>query len=76
MVDNPAEKGERDRCHIAMTNSHKLRHWTRHLGVSKDELRRMVDRVGNSAAAVKKELKSQLESQLKNQPVISGKHCP
>jgi 3-oxoacyl-[acyl-carrier-protein] synthase III len=32
------------------------RYWTKHLGVSKEELQRVVDKVGNSAAAVKKEL--------------------
>ena len=30
--------------------------WTKHLGVSRDGLQRAVDKVGNSAATVRKEL--------------------
>jgi hypothetical protein len=33
-----------------------MKHWTRALGVSKEELRKAVDKVGNSAVAVRKEL--------------------
>jgi hypothetical protein len=33
-----------------------VQYWTRHLGVTKDQLQRTVDKVGNSAAAVRKEL--------------------
>jgi hypothetical protein len=30
--------------------------WTRHFGVTKDELTRAIERLGNSAAAVRKQL--------------------
>jgi hypothetical protein len=33
-----------------------VHYWTRHLGVTRDELQRTVDKVGNSVAAVRKEL--------------------
>jgi len=33
-----------------------VKYWTKHLGVTQDELQRAVDKVGNSAAAVRKEL--------------------
>jgi len=39
-----------------MNEAFEVRYWTKHLGVSKEELQRVVDKVGNSAAAVKKEL--------------------
>jgi len=39
-----------------MSQPHEVQYWTRHLGVTKDELQRTVDKVGNSAAAVRKEL--------------------
>jgi uncharacterized protein DUF3606 len=34
----------------------EFKHWVRHFGVTKDELTRVVEKVGNSAAAVRKEL--------------------
>jgi len=56
MSDDLLDKGRRDRSHIAMGQRHEVQYWTRHLGVSKDELQRAIEKVGNSAAAVRKEL--------------------
>jgi hypothetical protein len=39
-----------------MGQPHEVQYWTRHLGVTRDELQRTVNKVGNSAAAVRKEL--------------------
>lgn len=44
------------RNHIAMDDEFEVKYWTKHLGVSRDELQRAVDKVGNSASAVRKEL--------------------
>ena len=44
------------RNHIAMNEPLEVKYWTKHLEVSRDELQRAVDKVGNSAAAVRKEL--------------------
>jgi hypothetical protein len=44
------------RNHIAMNEELEVKYWTKHLGVSRDELQRAVNKVGNSAAAVRKEL--------------------
>jgi 3-oxoacyl-[acyl-carrier-protein] synthase III len=33
-----------------------VHYWTKHLNISKEELQKIVDKVGNSAAAVRKEL--------------------
>jgi hypothetical protein len=44
------------RNHIAMNEPLEVKYWTKHLGVTRDELQRAVDKVGNSAAAVRKEL--------------------
>jgi hypothetical protein len=62
MGDVLASKGERDRSHIAMDNEADVRRWLKHLGVTKPELQRAVDKVGNSVAAVRKQLR--LETQL------------
>jgi hypothetical protein len=56
MSDNLLDKGRRDRSHISMSQRHEVQYWTRHLGVSTDELQRAIEKVGNSAAAVRKEL--------------------
>ena len=45
-----------DRTKIAMADDEQVKYWTRHLGVSRDELRRAIDKVGNSAASIRKEL--------------------
>ena len=44
------------RNHIAMNKELEVKYWTKHLGVYRDVLQRAVDKVGNSAAAVRKEL--------------------
>ena len=46
----------RDRSKIALDQEDEFKHWARHFGVSKDVLTRTVEKVGNSAAAVRKEL--------------------
>ena len=45
-----------DRSKINMQQPHEVRYWTRHLGVSRDALEKAIDKVGNGAAAVRKEL--------------------
>jgi len=47
-----------DRSKIDMGISWQVKCWTRKLGVSKSELQEVVDKVGNAAAAVRKELAS------------------
>jgi hypothetical protein len=39
-----------------MHESYAVKHWSHALGVSPEELQKAVDKVGNSAAAVRKEL--------------------
>ena len=56
MSDDLLNKGQRDRNHIAMGQPHEVQYWIRHLGVTMHELQRAVDKVGNSAATVRKEL--------------------
>jgi hypothetical protein len=45
-----------DRSKISMEDEEQLKHWTRHFGVTRKELQALVDKVGNSAATVRKEL--------------------
>jgi hypothetical protein len=45
-----------DRSKIVIEHEDHIKYWTRHFGVTKDELARAIERVGNSAAAVRKQL--------------------
>jgi hypothetical protein len=45
-----------DRSKIVLEHEDHVKYWTRHFGVTKGELARAMERVGNSAAAVRKEL--------------------
>ena len=55
-MDNPKKSGAPDRSKINMNEPHEVKHWLHQLGVSRDELHRAVEKVGNGAAAVRKEL--------------------
>jgi hypothetical protein len=55
-MDDLKKKGTADRSKINMHEVWEVEYWTKELGVSKAELQRLVDKVGNSAAAVRKEL--------------------
>jgi hypothetical protein len=56
MADDLSNRGAQDRSRISMSEEHEVRYWTQALGVSREELQRAVDKVGNSADAVRKEL--------------------
>jgi Protein of unknown function (DUF3606) len=57
-VNNLTKREMPDRSKINMGVSWQVKCWTRKLGVSKSELQEVVDKVGNAAAAVRKELAS------------------
>jgi len=59
MSDNLTNRGQPDRSKINMNEDHEVKYWTRALGVSKEALQKAVNKVGNSAAAVRKELGAQ-----------------
>lgn len=52
-----------DRCSINTKSNDEIRQWAKHLRVEKEELQSVIEKVGNSAAAVRKELASR-----KNKP--------
>ncbi|MCK1522184.1 MULTISPECIES: DUF3606 domain-containing protein [unclassified Bradyrhizobium] len=56
MSDNLTKRDQRDRSKINMHEDFEVKYWTKALGVSRNELQKAVDKVGNSAAAVRKEL--------------------
>jgi hypothetical protein len=46
------------RSHIESDDELELKYWTKHFGVTRSELRNVIEKVGNSAAAVRKELEA------------------
>jgi len=55
-MDNLTKRDQRDRSKINMHEDFEVKYWTKELGVSKEQLQRAVDKVGNSAAAVRREI--------------------
>jgi len=55
-MGNLTRRGLPDRSKINMQEAYEVKYWARELGVSKELLQKAVDKVGNSAAAVRKEL--------------------
>ena len=55
-MENLGKKGQPDRSKIDMHEDYEVKYWTRALGISREELQKAVDKVGNSAAAVRKQL--------------------
>ena len=56
MTDSLTKRDQPDRSKINMNQDHEVHYWTKHLNISKEELQKVVDKVGSSAAAVRKEL--------------------
>ena len=58
MSDDTSKKGMQDRTRINTSEDHELRYWSEKFGVSRDQLKAVVNKVGNSVSAVEKELKA------------------
>ena len=56
MPDNLTQRHQPDRSKINMNEDYEVKYWTHALGASRDQIQRAIDKVGNSAAAVRKEL--------------------
>jgi hypothetical protein len=55
-MDYLTKRDEPGRSKINMHEHYEVKYWAKALGVSKQELQKVVDKVGSSAAAVRKEL--------------------
>ena len=56
MADDVLRQARSEQSLIHMSDGHEVRYWTTHLGVTVECLRLAVDKVGNSAAAVRQHL--------------------
>ena len=63
-----------DRSKINVHEPREARCWARELGVDQEQLRKLVEKVGNSAAAVRKELEMSKENDLEGAQDQGGKH--
>ncbi|RYD29859.1 MAG: DUF3606 domain-containing protein [Sphingomonadales bacterium] len=59
MSDDKSKTGGQDRERISLTEDYEVRDWTAKFGVSEEELRAAVAKVGNGADEVLKELRGQ-----------------
>jgi hypothetical protein len=55
-MDNLTKNEQPDRSKINVDEPYEVKYWAHALGVSQEELQKAVDKVGNAAAAVRKEL--------------------
>jgi Protein of unknown function (DUF3606) len=55
-MDNLTKKHQPDRSEINMHEDYEVKYWTKELGVTREQLQKAIDKVGNSAPAVRKEL--------------------
>jgi 3-oxoacyl-[acyl-carrier-protein] synthase III len=55
-MDSLTKREQPDRSKINMHERYEVKYWTHQLGISRDRLQQVVEKVGNSAAAVRKEL--------------------
>jgi Protein of unknown function (DUF3606) len=55
-MDDLKKRTSPDRSKINMHEPYEVKYWTKELGVNRDQLQKLVDKVGNSAASVRKEL--------------------
>jgi hypothetical protein len=55
-MDNLKKKGKPDRSEINMSEDYEVKYWTKTLGVTREQLQKAIEKVGDSAAAVRKEL--------------------
>lgn len=58
MADSTDQAGGQDRKRINVNQDHELRDWSKKFGVSPDQLKKAVQKVGDRAEAVERELKS------------------
>jgi hypothetical protein len=57
MADDPKKKRPQDSSRINPNEKHELQYWANKFGVTTERVRQAVEKVGNSAEAVEREIK-------------------
>jgi hypothetical protein len=73
-MTNLTKRQAPDRSKINVHEPGEAKRWARELGVSRERLRKLVEKAGNSAAAVRKELEMPKENDLEGAQDQGGKH--
>ena len=55
---NVINKAAPDRSKISIPDDYEFKYWAKHFGVTQEDLQRAIEKVGNSAVSVRKELKT------------------
>jgi hypothetical protein len=58
MTDDKTKSGGQDRQRVSLSEDYEVRDWASKFGVSEDRLRAAVEKVGNMAEDVERELRS------------------
>lgn len=58
MSDDKTQIGNPDRQRISLSENYEVRDWAEKFGVTEEELRRAVEKVGNQASDVEEELRA------------------
>jgi hypothetical protein len=58
MTDDPSKRGPQDRSRINTSEDYEVRYWSEKFGVSPEQLKAAVRKVGSSVEAVEWELKA------------------
>lgn len=58
MTDDKTQTGNPDRQPISLSENYEARDWAEKFGVTEDQLRRAVEKVGNLASDVERELRA------------------
>ncbi len=56
-MDDPKNRGLQDRARINVSQDYEIQYWTKELGVTAEQLRQAVQRVGSSADKVREHLR-------------------
>lgn len=56
MADDKSKRAPRDASRISLEEDYEVKYWTKALGISRQQLAEIVQRVGSSADAVRREL--------------------
>jgi hypothetical protein len=59
MSDDLQNRGPQDRSRISLSEPWEVKYWTKELGLSKEELERVLKTAGNSTDAVRQHLSKQ-----------------
>ena len=57
-MDDKNKQGPQDRSRINVNESYELQYWSERFGISREELKNVVDKVGVSVSAVEEALKN------------------